>query len=200
MHNDRQLGHSHVMASLPPGLGTSPRSAAGVLWHIDPRTQHLTVRYPSVPAGVTNLGVVTSLASVDIAERMRIALSINCQKTPPARLPQHLHDAIKAEGKAYRSRMVIVPKSDRPDWIARRLSRIGFEIEQESLTISKLYSAQLGPRRRGRIPAVDVTATGTVVDAEAFGEALAGGIGKGKNFGLGLIRTSTALTSQGAQP
>lgn len=187
---DRQLGHSHVMASLPSGLGDTPRRNGGVLWHIDQRRQHLTVRYRSVPVGVTNLGVITSTTDVLTSGRLRVSMSINCQKTPPTGFSKDLHDAVKAQGGAYRSRLVIVPEAERPAWIVKKLSAHGFLIEPDSIAFSKQYVASLGPRRGGAIPAIDVTATGSVIDETAFAERLAAGLGKGKNFGLGLIQTS----------
>lgn len=187
---DRQLGHSHVMASLPSGLGDTPRKNGGVLWRIAPGSHHLTVRYRSVPVGVTNLGIITSTTPVLAAGRLQISMSINCQKTPPTRFPKDLHETLKAHGGAYRSRLVIVPEAERPTWVVNKLRAHGFEIDPDSIALSKQYAASLGPRRGGAIPAIDVTAAGVVIDETTFAARLAAGLGKGKNFGLGPILLS----------
>lgn len=196
LDKDRQLGHAHVMSSLPPGLGPHPRSSAGVLWRIDLTDGTLVVRYPRVPAGATNLGVISELRDVVSTGHLRVEFVMNVQKTPPTRISQDLQAELRSaneaagRGKAFRSRLVIVPEADRPAWVVKRLlGSAGFAVEPTSLTISPKYTADLGPRRGGGIPYISVTATGVPVDQEKFDAALAGGIGKGKNFGLGLIQT-----------
>lgn len=201
LERDRSLGHTHVMSSLPGGLGANPRSAAGVLWHVDRTGDRLVVRYPTarVPAGATNLGVVTGLREVTREGPMRITLAMNVQKTPPTGFSKELEAELRAaneaagRGKAFRSRLVIVPEADRPDWVCRRLLVSGgFAVDAGSLSISPTYFARLGRRRGGSIPYVEISATGVPADQERFDKTLAGGIGKGKNFGLGLIQTAPA--------
>lgn len=196
MDHDRQLGHAHVMSSLPPGLGPQPRRSAGVLWHVDQAAEVLIVRYPRLPSGATNLGVITEVREVLNRGHLRIEVAMNIQKTPPTRIPPGVQAELRAaneaagRGKAFRSRLVIVPEDERPVWIIKRLLRTaGFAVDPASLTISRTYTANLGPRRGGAIPYVEVTATGVPVEQEKFDAALAQGIGKGKNFGLGLIKT-----------
>ncbi|WP_440713396.1 type I-E CRISPR-associated protein Cas6/Cse3/CasE [Gordonia sp. FQ] len=191
LERDRQLGHSHVMSTVSLELGPAPRHEAGVLWHIDREGERLVVRYPQVPAGATNLGVITEIREVVGTGHLRIELAMNVQKTPPTRIPPDLQAELKAaSGKAFRSKLVVVPEHERPGWAARRLLRsAGFAVDAGSLSISPKYRADLGPRRGGAIPYVEITATGIPADQEKFNAALANGIGKGKNFGLGLIQT-----------
>ncbi|MFT3660144.1 MAG: type I-E CRISPR-associated protein Cas6/Cse3/CasE [Gordonia sp. (in: high G+C Gram-positive bacteria)] len=129
--------------------------------------------------------------------RLRITFAMNVQKTPPTRIPRELQEELRAanaaagRGRAFRSKLVVVPEADRPDWVRKRLlHHAGFAVDDGSLTLSPLYRAHLGRRRGGAIPYVEITATGVAVDQDRFNDALAGGIGKGKNFGLGLIQTS----------
>lgn len=120
------------------------------------------------------------------SSRWRIEVDFNCQRTPPSDVPVELRSILKQNGRCYRSRKVIVPEADRPEWCARRLGRHGFAIDPESLQLSRVAIADLG-RRGGGIPYITVTATGTVVDTEAWNNALRDGIGAGRSFGLGLI-------------
>jgi hypothetical protein len=119
---------------------------------------------------------------------MQVKLFCNVQKTPPSCVPTKLHQAVKAQtGKAYRSRLVIVPEDDRSDWAVRRLERAGLHADPATVTVGRVGSALLGGRGQS-IPAAELTARAIVRDPALLAEAIGNGIGRGKNYGLGLLR------------
>ena len=187
MH-DRQTGHSVVMKALPAGLTAPARESADCLWHVDP--EHGTLRiHASTDVRRDAFGELveeSTVPDVEADQPWAVALAISCQYTPPSAVPEELRPILKQTG-CYRSRLVTVPVDQRGAWLTRRLALHGFDVDRASLTISELHKADLG-RRGGVIPYVDVTASGTVRDPELFARALLKGVGKGKNFGLGLIR------------
>lgn len=189
---DRHLGHRHVMEAFPPKLGEESRRQAGVLWHIDPRRRRLTVRHlvpMTAPALLGSQEYEDLLSVFDAGATVQLAVEVNCQKTPSPDVPVELRPLLK-QGRAYRSRLVIVPEAERPAWAERRLRAIG--VEPRDVTITPQRTVSLG-RKHGSIPFVEVRCTATVTDPAKFAEALRCGVGKGKNYGLGLIRLSPTL-------
>jgi len=189
--DNRERGHVHVLSPFPRDLGDCPRSRADVLWHLDPPASTLVMQSSLPPERPEVLGRIlesTSSESPGEGDRITVRLAINCQKTPPSNTPVELREDLK-QGKAYRSRLVIVPEEDRTSWITKRFAAIGFEVEGDSISVGPLQTARLKGRRRG-IPYVEVSATGTVRDAQVFSQRQREGLGKGKNYGLGLLRVS----------
>lgn len=204
---DRDRGHVHVMSAFPRVSGDAPRSSMGVLWHIEPGRRILTVQARVQP---THTGLLGDLLSVDelslpvSGEEREIKVLLACQKTPPSKVPQSLRSDLKAradglgpgatrppgEGRTYRSRPVVVPEDERVPWLLRTFARHGLLLQEKTVEISALHHANLGKRGRG-IPAVDVTARGIVEQAAESTRALQVGIGKGRTYGLGLLRTRT---------
>lgn len=219
LHN-RDRAHVHVMSAYPIEAGPSPRSAMRILWHLDPRERVLTVQ-SDVPASAPGLlGEQTETAVVVPPEKgksVALRLLINCQKTPPSSsIPLKLREALQQQkaalpdedrgkpgkGLAYRSRMVIVPEDERLDWARSRLARIGIDAAPEAIRVGALTPARLGKRGHA-VPAVDLAVSGTVVDADLFAEAIRSGVGKAKNYGLGLIRlteSGTPAPEPGSEP
>lgn len=192
---DRHAGHTHVMAAFPDGLGKSPRHAVGALWHIDTETQRLTVRHHAHAPQRDLLGATSipdePLPTTQAGEKLSVSVAIACQKTPPSDVPVELRPLLKAQ-TAYRSKLVTVPEAERRDWFIRRFAAIGFAVDPDSIEITPLRKANLG-RQKGSIPFVEIYCTGTVSDESLFNTALASGIGKGKNYGLGLIRLNQSV-------
>lgn len=189
---NRERAHSHVMSAFQRAVDDeSPRSELGVLWHLDPAAALLTVqsKVPALHPGL--LGDVRSsseVAAPSTGEEVHVSLFCNVQKTPPSRIPPELHRAVKAQtGKAYRSRLVIVPENERLSWAVRRLERAGLLADPATVTVGRVGSARLGGRGQS-IPAAELTARATVHDSALLAVAIGNGIGKGKNYGLGLLR------------
>ncbi|GAA2094530.1 type I-E CRISPR-associated protein Cas6/Cse3/CasE [Brevibacterium salitolerans] len=202
---DRKRGHVHVMSAFPWVNDDAPRAAMSILWHIDARRRLLTVqssRAPTAPALLGDRQSVEDMKDPAAGNELELQVLIACQKTPPSQVPESLRAQLKerpeghtpgtpmppGKGRAYRSRLVVVPEKERLTWLARTFERNGLRVAEEALDVSPLLHANLGRRGRG-IPAVEVTARGTVVDVPAFTRALRTGIGKGRTYGLGLLRT-----------
>lgn len=189
---NRERAHSHVMSAFERTVDTeSPRSQLGILWHLDSAAALLTVQSsrPALRAGL--LGDVQSTSRVSAPSKgakVHVRLFCNIQKTPPSRVPLELRQLVRAQtGKAYRSRLVIVPEEERLHWAVRRLERAGLLADPATVTVGRVGPAQLGGRGQS-IPAAELTARATVHDPALLAEAIGNGVGKGKNYGLGLLR------------
>lgn len=186
---DRQFGHQLVMATLPDGLGPDARSASNALWRWDPHRGRLEVQ-ASCPIEAHRLGQIVDSQELPIVEarsRWYIDVEMDLQKTPPSQVPPELRARLReAGGRAYRSRQVLVPRGERTDWCRARFARCGFDLDPSTLRIGDLTWALLG-NKRGRIPYVRVTASGTVTDSEVWATRLRTGLGKGRSYGLGLV-------------
>lgn len=195
---NRERGHVHVMSAFPRIVGDSPRSAFQVLWALGPQTRTLTVQSSTPAESPEVLGEILEhrlLEPPAEGESVQLQVTLAAQKTPAAQVTPELRTALKANGgKAYRSRLVLVPEEERPEWARKRLERIGLAVESDRLTVSPLQQTPLG-KRGTSIPAVTVAARGRVQDATAFEQALRSGVGKGKNFGLGLIQLKSTSTN-----
>nr|WP_281362962.1 type I-E CRISPR-associated protein Cas6/Cse3/CasE [Gordonia asplenii] len=189
---NRERAHSHVMSAFQRAISDeSPRSELGILWYLDPAAALLTVRSRVPTLRSSLLGDVRSVCDVSapsVGSEVQVRLFCNIQKTPSPHVPPELHRAVKAQtGKAYRSRLVIVPDAERADWAVRRLQRAGLVADPAAVTVGRISSARLG-RRGQSIPAAELTARATVHDSALLTEAIGNGVGKGKNYGLGLLR------------
>lgn len=193
LRENRERAHVHVMSAFGRALdGESPRSEFGVLWHLDPMTAMLTVQstVPALSPGL--LGDVRSTSEVvapSFGVQVSVRLFCNVQKTPPPLVVSpELGRLVKEQtGRAYRSRLVIVPEEERQGWAICRLERAGLLADPATVTVGRVRSAQLGKRGHS-IPAAELSALAVVHDSARLAEALGGGVGKGKNYGLGLLR------------
>lgn len=188
--NNADFGHQHVLAAFPRAHSGSPRSEFEVLWALNSSEKLLVVQSAVAPTTPEVLGEVLDageVSSPSTGAALEVTVSIAPQKTPTANVPPELRQPVKSAGGAYRSRLVMVPEAERPAWFTQRMARIGFRVDAESIRMSPQSRVSLGSRGRS-IPAVTIRATGTVADSEAFTTAVRSGIGKGRNYGLGLIR------------
>ena len=202
--DDRERGHVAVLSAFRFGLGESPRSKLSVLWHIDSRKGILTVQSDEEPERPGILGEYISggvLEAPEAGVTVEFAVERSCQKSPRVQIPDELRAELERRGDdgekvgpAYRSKLVIVPEEERHEWALSRLNAIGLETDPVSLTTGNLRYARLGSKRRG-IPYVEIRGRACVSDASRFAEGMRGGSGKGKNYGLGLIRFSTVPTN-----
>lgn len=188
---DRHVGHGIISRALPDELGPNPRAKAQALWHFDELACRLTVQ-SAVPMELRLLGSVEDTREIAIyqaGQRLDLDLALSCQFTPPADVPEELRPVLKSSGRCYRSRRVVVPEYRRSQWFARKLAARGFAVAMETLKLSTVRRADLG-RRGGAIPFVDASCEGLVTDADLFNQAVGHGVGKGRSFGLGLIRVA----------
>lgn len=193
--HDRTTGHRAILAAHPDNsLGPSPRAAAQCLWRFEEGDGRLIVQ----SASAVRPEILGALIAQDLVrfpgagERLTLTVAIACQKSPRVVIPKELQQALKADGgKCYRSRLVEVPEPERKAWVLKRLETRGFQADVDSLRLSPMRYADLG-RRGGRIPYVEVSGAGVVGDAALLATAMREGIGKGRNFGLGLLLLALA--------
>ncbi|SDC20960.1 CRISPR system Cascade subunit CasE [Sanguibacter gelidistatuariae] len=196
LESNRNRGHVHIMTGFARGLGRSPRAAAGVLWHLDTRRNELLVQSTEPAQRPDILGAVIRSRSIDsptLGQAVTVKVSIACLKTPPSDVPVELRGELQ-KGKCYRSRTVVVPEAERAAWALRRLTAIGLDVVAESLMLSRLHHASLGGSQRG-IPYVDLSVEARVQDPVALHGAMVNGVGKGRSYGLALLRVTTAPTT-----
>lgn len=194
---NRRKGHIHVLSAFPKQLGENPRQKAGVLWHLS--QNRLTVQYSMAPDHPGILGDIAAEMPIhipDSGDRIRVSVALSCQKTPMSDVPEELRPALKSTpkptgGRAYRSRLVIVPEAERVEWAKRKLESAGLDLVADRISVSKLHSISLDGKRN-TIPYVDITATARVADAGPLQSKINDGMGKGKNYGLGMLRISPA--------
>lgn len=189
---NRERAHNHVMSAFQRATSdVSPRSELGVLWYLDAQKALLTVQSTVPPLHPGLLGDIRSVAEVSpppTGAGVRVRLFCNVQKCPPSCVSRTLHKTVKARsGRAFRSRLVIVPETDRQSWALRRLARAGLVADPATVTVGRVGAARLA-RCGQAIPAAELTARATVYDAAQLSDALVHGVGKGKNYGLGLLR------------
>lgn len=196
LESNRERGHTHIMSAFRSGLGDSPRAAAQIQWRLDGKSSELTVRAMEAAERPEILGAPLSTLpspSPRRGEEIVVRAALSCQKTPRSDVPVELRPLLK-QGRAYRSRMIVVPENERESWALSRLSRLGLTVDRDSLHIGGLQYASLGQRRRG-IPYVELRATAEVSDEAPLADALRKGIGRGKNYGLGLLLACSATAT-----
>ena len=196
INRNRDQGHVHTLSAFPRGLGSSPRAAAGVLWHLDPGRNELVVQSTMPVEHPEILGAVIeshTVSSPEVGDTVKVRLSIACLKTPPSDVPVELRAELQ-KGRSYRSRTIVVPEDERASWALRRLAAIGLTPLASSLTLSRVNHAPVGGSRRG-IPYVDLSVVADVQDQVRFYAAMADGIGKGRSYGLALLRVTPARNS-----
>ncbi|MDO5499086.1 MAG: type I-E CRISPR-associated protein Cas6/Cse3/CasE [Propionibacteriaceae bacterium] len=188
---DRQLAHRAIMAAhSDSSLGPEPRARAQCLWHYEEHNGMLIVQSAATvrPEVLGEPRAMTQVRFPGPGESLRVTIAVAIQKSPMVKIPDELRRVLKAEGGGcYRPRLVVVPEAERFGWFANRLAQRGFAVDPGSLELSPLTYADLG-RRGGGIPYVEAVCDGQVTDAPAFAAAIRAGIGKGRNFGLGLFR------------
>lgn len=203
---DRDRGHVHVLSAFRSGLGQHPRKQLQLLWAISGRDQRLLVQADEPPVEPELLGAVERelvQPGLRLGDEYLLRLDRNCQKTPPSKVSAELHQQLKesipeGKGRAYRSRLVVVPEDERPQWLRKQLAAHGFAAVDDGTDISAVRYAGLGARRRG-IPYVSIRARVRVVDPAEAAKALREGVGRGKNYGLGLIRLERLNSDDAAE-
>lgn len=207
MHADRDAGHRMIMGlwdHLPRSADKGPRSTSSILWHptsLDPErgTGQIVVRSTRrpgrLPFWLRDLNIEDSQApsgsltlqvslvatytpmSTEVTEPMRAVLKAGADGT--ARRP--------GEGLAYRRDPVRVPDERLDDWVRSKLTRNGFKVDSADVLGQSVISLR---RRGGGLPVTTFRLIGEVVDQAAFTSAWHGGIGRGRSFGVGMLRNA----------
>lgn len=181
--------HSTVMRLFGPVGGDSPRSAAGVLFRVEPAS-------PGAPGALLVRSSVAPVAAID-------GMISRAEGEPPAAgVPVAFRVAVNAirRGRAAslvdgreKSRAVMsasVPRDDDPandgpgmtEWVAERLAGAIKDVEILS------HDRRVIGKGTGRVVQTDfVDGYGVVEDREQLAALLASGVGRAKNYGCGLL-------------
>lgn len=207
------------MRLFPDALGTSPRSQLKLLWRLLPKERLIWVQaaHPwESPADWQVLGELT-VPTLVAGQSYSFDVAVACQKTPPSAVPPELREAVKEHRAAaqwerqqiqaragdrsrtelpkprgsYRSKKVLVPEVERPDWFGRLLQRRGLVVDPPSLKLSEIERVPLS-KRKGALPTVTASFAATAADADLANTALREGVGAGKSYGLGLLTVRNA--------
>lgn len=205
MSSDRDAGHRMIMSlwgPLPRTTDKGPRSTASILWcpiGLDPArgTGELVVRSTRrperTPTWAQGLSIATSVApsgqvelladlvatytpmSTEVTEPMRTALKAGANGAP--RPP--------GQGLSYRRDPVRVPDDQIHEWACRKMQRCGLHLE----AITVLGRSQITlQRRRSSHPMASLRLTGNITDQAVFDSVWHHGVGKGRSYGLGMLR------------
>lgn len=183
----RDWAHHRIMSLFEGGLGDRPRAHAGILWHINDSHDELTIQSMIAPSNLTALGSSIEPAVIPLAKNaqiLKLQVSVEATKMPVSDVPVELRAELKKSG-SYRSKRVPVPESERTSWFERRMGAAGAQL-QNDLELSELKYVTFHSKP-GRIPYFDAKTTITITDAEEFNKKLLQGLGRGKNYGLGLV-------------
>ena len=184
LSDNRSDGHRALMSILPDNVLSegSPRSDAALLWRVDADTLTFHSLVPPTH-GATLIGDVPPIGDGD-AVSCTIDIATVTRRTVP--IPQEMWDAGYRPTKKVESQ---IADGDIDGWVHRTLTKHGFDVQ--SIDISPVAYAHLGHRRGNhRVPYVTVKFAATVSNADEARHAMIHGIGKAKNFGLGMLITN----------
>lgn len=186
LREDRALGHRAVMSLLLDDVlpRERPRQAAGLLWHVSP-AGNMVLRSAVEPESARNGVELFELEQREIAtgDRISIEIEMDCSYAAGAHVPDELWSA----GVRWsRGRVVEVPADRLGEWLDAKFGRAG--LAEVSIEHCLRGHARVGLRSGYRRPTVAVAAQATVADSDQFGLALTEGLGRGKSYGLGLLR------------
>ena len=205
LHRDREHAHTAIL-SLWHHRASSARAAVGALWtvtHADmlTNTGHVLVRSTVPPERTPHWAhTLTTTDRSDYTpttgEPLQLTLELETGRSPHIPVPRELEHALKqgangtprqpGHGLAFRSRRETVPYDELPTWATAKLARHG--INTHTVSVLRTGTIHL-PRHHNTIhPIATLTISGTITDPETYHHALHKGLGKGKAFGLGLLR------------
>lgn len=182
--NDRSIGHRLVMSLLPDNCldKKAPRSQAGILWKI--YEDGLFIRSKmDIPGRPGLIELEDTLLSNNFDENFSGVIDVTMSRVQRESLaiPQELIDAGYKPKKA---RTIPVPEDYFMTYAERKLD--GFSLND--VEFSDVGRIVVG-RGAGKysIPSFRVKAQVTINDFEKAYNIVYNGVGKGKNFGLGLV-------------
>ena len=102
-----------------------------------------------------------------------------------------------SRGRVHACTLVGMPKAEEEKpgrktqygWIRSQAEKHGFAVDENDLNIARIqwYAFSKPTGERVRLLGVTYEGTLTITDAQAFCNALTGGIGRGKPYGMGLL-------------
>lgn len=204
LHRDREHAHAAVLSLWNQRTGNPTRAAVGAVWAVT-RADMLTgtgevlirsaVPPERAPTWTQNITTIDRSNYTPVqGEPLQLTIELETGRTPHVPVPRELERALKqgadgtarppGKGLAFRARREAVPTEELTTWAVPKLARNGIKVQ----TVSVLRTGHVRlPKHRTAHPAATLAITGTVDDPEAYRASLAGGIGKGKSFGLGLL-------------
>jgi len=175
--------HQFVMSLFPDGLDDkSPRSAINALWRLDAtKMGELKVTIKS--------DILPSLDNVK-SDRMRNAVSLESKEF------DGFARAIALGDVSYSVRLNSIKRSDNGERPLRNLDEIaawwkdkaagcGLSIDESKLDIA--VESALERTKDSLLASTQISGRGTVTDAEKLDSAVRDGVGRGKNYGFGLL-------------
>lgn len=204
LHRDREHAHTAVLGLWKPRTSSTTRTAVGAVWSVTradmlAETGEVLVRSvvppEHTPSWAQTLSTVDRSHYAATGEVLQLALELETGRTPHVPVSRDVERALKqgadgtpraaGKGLAFRSRREAVPSEELPDWAVAKLGRNGIDVRSVSvLRAGRVHLA----RRRTVHPVATLSVSGVVSDAVAYQQALRQGVGKGKAFGLGLVR------------
>lgn len=199
LDKDRRDGHKYLMSCLEdPRLSeNSPRRDAGLLWDIDQKNEQIIIqRSSSTPFNPTGgklaLSVALSTDLKNLEEQKFVALQgkIARQYSPLIKVDPEVEEFFRSRGlpvpKRPRSRLQPVPPEKLHMWVTEKLERLGLNVHEMNAEI--IPDIRLSKtRKRESVPAASFTAriSGSPENVQGL---LENGLGRAKNYGLGLIQ------------
>ncbi len=190
--------HQRVMTLAPDGLGPQARRQAGVLFRLDHTTRGpallvQTTQAPNTHRLPPEYGTVETRDITPLLDALQPGLPVHY------RIAANASKRLSKDNGHHRARQIVpLDGTEAEDWWHRKAETHGL----------RLLSARADPLppARGSRPN-----TGTfrhaitrfegqaiVLDGDLLRDAVAGGIGRGKSFGCGLLSLAPARTADGA--
>lgn len=183
IRDDRSIGHRLVFSKIPTSdlIDGSPRRDASVLWSID-------------DSGVMMIQSSQELEQYDdrhdtrtlYPDGTRVSLTVDMATlyNPKIHVPDELWEQgyrVKQSG-----RKIKVPPEMIDEWFIAKMNRAGLDVESYS---HSGYGYINTGRGKGSFttPHVIFNAACTVTDSDALEQAIRNGVGRAKNYGLGMM-------------
>ncbi|MBV7281807.1 type I-E CRISPR-associated protein Cas6/Cse3/CasE [Corynebacterium sp. TAE3-ERU30] len=174
--------HRIVMSGFADGQldEAMPRSDARCLFAVS--GNNLIVRHrPDLNHQIPGLSAERSaLQATDPEQRYHLEVTVNAlvARSQRGSLPPEVRQQHSPRG-----RRVPVPPDELPEWALDLLNRRN--LEPDDLTVGERFNVRRTAGRTGIIPAVTITAT--VRGGAELDDVLSHGLGRGLNYGLGLV-------------
>lgn len=210
LHRDREHAHTAVLGLWSPRTSSPTRAAVGAVWSVTCANMLAEAGEVLVRSAVPPEHTPPWAQKLSIGDRshyaaatgdvVQLTLELETGRTPHVPVSRDVERALKqgadgtsraaGQGLAFRSRRESVPTDEIPDWAITKLGRHGIDVR--SVSVLRAGRVHL-PRHRTVHPVATLSVSGVVSDAAAYQQALRQGIGKGKAFGLGLVREETEV-------
>ena len=179
--SDPQALHKALMGCFPSSAGDTPRQEFGVLWRAEPSDAPTILMQSRTEPDLQALPPGFATAQTRPLDRHLAGLA-NGQVV-------HYRVVLNpvAKSRARGNRQRVIPSSERAEWAAKRLMKVGLDLLTPP-TLTGLPSRYI-ERSGKRLPiyATQVDGIGRVMEADALCAALKSGVGHAKAWGCGLM-------------